>query len=95
MRVGQNNTLIYFFFDSHRKADEPESSTSVPGMNSITASDIQAAGITLTAADFDAALGEARASYSDSIGAPKVNFIKTKCMLLYFIINIVSYSIDS
>ncbi|EIE87049.1 hypothetical protein RO3G_11760 [Rhizopus delemar RA 99-880] len=56
----------------HRKADEPESSTSVPGMNSITASDIQAAGITLTAADFDAALGEARASYSDSIGAPKI-----------------------
>ncbi|KAG1151472.1 hypothetical protein G6F37_001953 [Rhizopus arrhizus] len=56
----------------HRKADEPGSSTSVPGMNSITASDIQAAGITLTAADFDAALGEARASYSDSIGAPKI-----------------------
>lgn len=59
-------------------------------MNSITASDIQAAGITLTAADFDTALGEARASYSDSIGAPKVNFIQTKYISLYFIINIFS-----
>ncbi|KAI8974404.1 P-loop containing nucleoside triphosphate hydrolase protein [Pilobolus umbonatus] len=39
---------------------------------SITADDILAAGITLTVADFDAALGEARASYSDSIGAPKI-----------------------
>lgn len=38
----------------------------------VTTQDIQAAGITLTASDFDAALGEARASYSDSIGAPKI-----------------------
>ncbi|KAI9323498.1 P-loop containing nucleoside triphosphate hydrolase protein [Dichotomocladium elegans] len=33
---------------------------------------IQAAGITLTASDFESALSEARASYSDSIGAPKI-----------------------
>ncbi|CAO3597248.1 unnamed protein product [Absidia cylindrospora] len=38
----------------------------------ITVDDIHAAGITLTAADFDSALSEARASYSDSIGAPKI-----------------------
>ncbi|KAI8085978.1 P-loop containing nucleoside triphosphate hydrolase protein [Halteromyces radiatus] len=38
----------------------------------VTVNDIRAAGITLTAADFDAALSEARASYSDSIGAPKI-----------------------
>ncbi|KAI9348358.1 P-loop containing nucleoside triphosphate hydrolase protein [Pilaira anomala] len=38
----------------------------------VTTQDIQAAGITLTASDFDAALNEARASYSDSIGAPKI-----------------------
>ncbi|KAI7871610.1 P-loop containing nucleoside triphosphate hydrolase protein [Spinellus fusiger] len=38
----------------------------------ITSQDIKAAGITLTAADFDTALSEARASYSDSIGAPKI-----------------------
>ncbi|ORY89212.1 P-loop containing nucleoside triphosphate hydrolase protein [Syncephalastrum racemosum] len=38
----------------------------------ISPSDIYAAGILLTAADFDAALNEARASYSDSIGAPKI-----------------------
>ncbi|RUP43521.1 P-loop containing nucleoside triphosphate hydrolase protein, partial [Jimgerdemannia flammicorona] len=34
--------------------------------------DIASAGIALTAADFDTALGKARASYSDSIGAPKI-----------------------
>ncbi|KAI9033810.1 P-loop containing nucleoside triphosphate hydrolase protein [Phycomyces nitens] len=34
--------------------------------------DIKAAGVALTAADFDGALNEARASYSDSIGAPKI-----------------------
>ncbi|KAI8061520.1 P-loop containing nucleoside triphosphate hydrolase protein [Gilbertella persicaria] len=39
---------------------------------SITTQDIQAAGIALTAADFESALGEARSSYSDSIGAPKI-----------------------
>lgn len=40
--------------------------------NHLTADDIKKAGVLLTAADFDAALNEARASYSDSIGAPKV-----------------------
>lgn len=40
---------------------------------SVTPSDIECAGLCLTAADFDAALSEARASYSDSIGAPKVS----------------------
>ncbi|CAG8526342.1 555_t:CDS:10 [Acaulospora morrowiae] len=35
-------------------------------------SDLIHAGIALTAADFDEALGKARASYSDSIGAPKI-----------------------
>ena len=48
------------------------SSSSVPDQSAITTKDIAAAGIVLTAADFDAALGEARASYSDSIGAPKI-----------------------
>ncbi|KAI9269003.1 P-loop containing nucleoside triphosphate hydrolase protein [Phascolomyces articulosus] len=38
----------------------------------IATEDIEAAGIVLTASDFDSALGEARASYSDSIGAPKI-----------------------
>lgn len=53
----------------------------VPDASAVTTQDIQAAGIVLTAADFDSALGEARASYSDSIGAPKVivkaSYIKT------------------
>ncbi|KAI8377091.1 P-loop containing nucleoside triphosphate hydrolase protein [Choanephora cucurbitarum] len=40
--------------------------------NEIRAQDIQAAGIMLTAADFESALGQARSSYSDSIGAPKI-----------------------
>ncbi|KAI8141111.1 P-loop containing nucleoside triphosphate hydrolase protein [Fennellomyces sp. T-0311] len=40
--------------------------------SSVAAGDIEAAGIVLTAADFDSALSEARASYSDSIGAPKI-----------------------
>ncbi|KAG8993652.1 peroxisomal assembly protein [Tulasnella sp. 427] len=34
--------------------------------------DLTAAGIQLTAADFDVALAKARASYSESIGAPKI-----------------------
>ncbi|CAG8465584.1 12000_t:CDS:10 [Ambispora gerdemannii] len=34
--------------------------------------DLLRAGIALTAADFETALGKARASYSDSIGAPKI-----------------------
>lgn len=37
-----------------------------------TAFDVFSAGIPLTAADFDTALGKARASYSESIGAPKI-----------------------
>ncbi|GAN09823.1 AAA-domain-containing protein [Mucor ambiguus] len=59
----------------HRKADDTEeesSSAVVPDASAATTQDIQAAGIVLTAADFDSALGEARASYSDSIGAPKI-----------------------
>ncbi|CEP13142.1 hypothetical protein [Parasitella parasitica] len=59
----------------HHKADNPDdegSSTSLSDTSAVTAQDIQAAGIVLTAADFDSALGEARASYSDSIGAPKI-----------------------
>jgi peroxin-6 len=54
------------------QSEEASSSSSVLDSSNVTAQDIQAAGITLTAADFDAALGEARASYSDSIGAPKI-----------------------
>lgn len=50
---------------------EGSSSDGIEPMD-VTIQDIQAAGITLTAADFEAALGEARSSYSDSIGAPKV-----------------------
>ncbi len=34
--------------------------------------DVFSAGIPLTAADFESALGKARASYSESIGAPKI-----------------------
>lgn len=65
----------------HRQVEEGEedqesSSSTVPDSSAITTQDIEAAGITLTAADFDAALGEARASYSDSIGAPKVRYSK-------------------
>ncbi|CAO3689435.1 unnamed protein product [Rhizopus microsporus] len=57
----------------HRETNESEEgSTGGPDMSMVTASDIRAAGVTLTAADFDGALGEARASYSDSIGAPKI-----------------------
>ena len=39
---------------------------------SCTVYDMSSAGIPLTAADFEAALGKARASYSESIGAPKI-----------------------
>jgi peroxin-6 len=38
----------------------------------VTDRDVEYAGVALTAHDFDAALNQARASYSDSIGAPKV-----------------------
>ena len=34
--------------------------------------DLQAAGLSLTGSDFDVALQKARASYSESIGAPKI-----------------------
>lgn len=37
-----------------------------------TVYDVFSAGIPLTAADFESALGKARASYSESIGAPKI-----------------------
>lgn len=58
--------------DNEEEKEEPSSSKTLPDVTQITAQDIQAAGIILSAADFDAALGEARASYSDSIGAPKI-----------------------
>ncbi|KAI9280140.1 P-loop containing nucleoside triphosphate hydrolase protein [Umbelopsis sp. AD052] len=38
----------------------------------VTDRDVEYAGVALTAHDFDAALNQARASYSDSIGAPKI-----------------------
>lgn len=61
---------------SHHKTDDDDEEGSsyafIPDASAVTTQDIQAAGIVLTAADFDSALGEARASYSDSIGAPKV-----------------------
>lgn len=37
-----------------------------------TDADVAAAGLALTGADFDTALAKARASYSESIGAPKI-----------------------
>jgi len=40
--------------------------------SSITARDIHLAGVPLTGADFDAALTQVRAAYSESIGAPKI-----------------------
>ncbi|KAI0637344.1 AAA-domain-containing protein [Trametes polyzona] len=40
--------------------------------SSRNAFDVFSSGIPLTAADFDSALGKARASYSESIGAPKI-----------------------
>ncbi|KAI0710443.1 AAA-domain-containing protein [Cerioporus squamosus] len=40
--------------------------------NKSVAYDVFSAGIPLTAADFESALGKARASYSESIGAPKI-----------------------
>ncbi|KAI8968503.1 P-loop containing nucleoside triphosphate hydrolase protein [Mycotypha africana] len=52
--------------------ESPSTSSLVLHTAAVTVQDIQAAGIILTAADFDTALGEARASYSDSIGAPKI-----------------------
>lgn len=71
---------------SHRIIDnddngEESSYASIPDASAVTTQDIQAAGIVLTAADFDSALGEARASYSDSIGAPKVRIKPLKFMM--------------
>ncbi|KAG8988842.1 peroxisomal assembly protein [Tulasnella sp. JGI-2019a] len=40
--------------------------------NTVQAADIMAAGVQLTSADFEVALGDARATYSESIGAPKI-----------------------
>lgn len=62
--------FIYFYFMIIRMPKDKNET------KLINADDIHAAGVMLTAADFDSALSEARASYSDSIGAPKVN--KTK-----------------
>jgi hypothetical protein len=39
---------------------------------SVTDEDLVRAGVQLTGVDFELALGHARASFSDSIGAPKV-----------------------
>lgn len=39
---------------------------------SVSAQSVVYAGVTVTAADYDTALNKARASYSDSIGAPKI-----------------------
>ena len=38
--------------------------------------ELDAAGVSLTAADVDKALGDARASYSESIGAPKIPSVR-------------------
>lgn len=38
----------------------------------VNEADIISAGVQLTSADFDVALGDARATYSESIGAPKI-----------------------
>ena len=40
--------------------------------DSLTSNDIFSAGVSLTNADFEIALDEARASYSENIGAPKI-----------------------
>ncbi|KAI8384516.1 P-loop containing nucleoside triphosphate hydrolase protein [Radiomyces spectabilis] len=67
------NRSIHGKQDAEDEQDGAGSSTSSSSIHAtVTTSDIKAAGITLTAADFDAALNEARASYSDSIGAPKI-----------------------
>lgn len=43
-----------------------------PGGRSLVEDDVVSAGVQLTSSDFEAALSEARASYSESIGAPKI-----------------------
>jgi peroxin-6 len=64
--------FFFFFFFCKRVGGVVKSENKLV---KVSTQDIQAAGITLTAADFESALGEARASYSDSIGAPKVDSV--------------------
>ncbi|KAG0197197.1 peroxisomal assembly protein [Mortierella sp. GBA30] len=52
--------------------DRVEKSIEEWNKGSISAQSLVYAGVTVTAADFDTALNKARASYSDSIGAPKI-----------------------
>jgi peroxin-6 len=75
MFVFKNTKFFFFFFFFFCSKREDEEETSENKMLKVSTQDIQAAGITLTAADFESALGEARASYSDSIGAPKVDSV--------------------
>ncbi len=55
----------------YRNPDRQSCSTNA-GPGRTAAYDVFSAGIPLTAADFESALGKARASYSESIGAPKI-----------------------
>ncbi|KAI8604817.1 P-loop containing nucleoside triphosphate hydrolase protein [Dissophora ornata] len=52
--------------------DRVEKSIEEWNKGSVSAQSLVHAGVTVTAADFDTALNKARASYSDSIGAPKI-----------------------
>ncbi|KAF9433760.1 peroxisomal assembly protein [Entomortierella beljakovae] len=52
--------------------DRVEKSIEEWNKNHVSAQSLVHAGVTVTAADFETALNKARASYSDSIGAPKI-----------------------
>ncbi|GJJ75905.1 peroxin-6 [Entomortierella parvispora] len=52
--------------------DRVEKSIDEWNKGSVSAQSMVYAGVTVTAADYDSALNKARASYSDSIGAPKI-----------------------
>ncbi|KAG0308529.1 peroxisomal assembly protein [Dissophora globulifera] len=52
--------------------DRVEKSIEEWNKGGVSAQSLVYAGVTVTAADFDTALNKARASYSDSIGAPKI-----------------------
>ncbi|KAF8979816.1 peroxisomal assembly protein [Entomortierella lignicola] len=52
--------------------DRVEKSIEEWNKGNVSAQSLVNAGVTVTAADYDAALNKARASYSDSIGAPKI-----------------------
>ncbi|KAG0050446.1 peroxisomal assembly protein [Gryganskiella cystojenkinii] len=52
--------------------DRVEKSIEEWNKGSVSAQSVVYAGVTVTAADYDSALNKARASYSDSIGAPKI-----------------------